>query len=160
MSKIYIMIGLPGSGKSYQTKKIQEKSNKAYIVSRDDFRKSFFGGVYTYDQKYERDIKLITNSTILSCINLGVDVIIDETHFTKKSRIERIELVKKFDHTVEIIYVWCSESENNLKYRMQDPKGQTESQWKFIIQNMKRNYEFPKDDEVEFVNIKLIEIKR
>ena len=43
MSKLYVMIGLPGSGKSIASIQILEKEPNTKILSSDELREEYFG---------------------------------------------------------------------------------------------------------------------
>ena len=117
MSKIIILIGVAGSGKSTWAFEYVKTNPNTVIVSRDSMRKSLFG----YDDVNLKDYYLteITQSenlisefvdaTVSTALKIGKDVIIDNTnlqtpyinHFKKFG--EKIE-IRFFDIDIEEIY--------------------------------------------------------
>lgn len=81
MQKIIMLKGLPASGKSTWAKeKINENSN--YIrINKDDIRESITG---KWTPKKEKNVISIRNSLIKTGINLGKNVIIDDTNLNPK----------------------------------------------------------------------------
>ena len=81
MQKIIMLKGLPASGKSTWAKeKINENSN--YIrINKDDIRESITG---KWTSKKEKIVISIRNSLIKAGINLGKNVIIDDTNLNPK----------------------------------------------------------------------------
>ena len=76
MSKCYMMIGLPGSGKSYEARKIAEREN-AVIVSSDAIR----GEINGDENSQENGGKVfeIANKRIREALTTGQGVIMDST---------------------------------------------------------------------------------
>lgn len=83
-NKLYIMIGIPGSGKSTYAKYAIMNENTIYI-SRDDIRFSFLSDTDNYfakeKQVYKEFIKQINDN-----LKEDYNVIADATHLNRKSR--------------------------------------------------------------------------
>lgn len=116
MSKITLMVGISGSGKSTQAKKLAEQTN-SLIVSRDKIREMLFGYAESDVKFYYNSTKeelwkkeqIITdhqNNVILKSLKDGKDVIVDNTNLQFKYI---KEFIKKF-HKYEINFylVECS----------------------------------------------------
>lgn len=167
---IILMCGLPGSGKSYQSIKYFKEHPNSVIINLDKIREMLVGEyqLFPFDNSnYSKDLNQILfdikHEAIANALSSNIieNIIIDETHINKKSRNKSKQLIENewfdsytFDYKITIIY--CSESENNLKYRMESPKGNSEQCWDSVINNMKKYFEIPNKDECDF----LIEIKR
>lgn len=88
MSKLYTMVGLPGSGKSTFAKNHPE----CIVVSSDAVRAELFG-----DEAVQSDPKrvfAIVDSRVCDALNDGHDVIYDATSLTKKIRHDIIHTFK------------------------------------------------------------------
>jgi tRNA uridine 5-carbamoylmethylation protein Kti12 len=160
VKKLFVMIGIPGSGKSHQSKKIIDAHNNEGIVviNRDKIREMLSVEYSDYDFKqYEKLCINIARFSIMEATRMGLNIIVDETNLNVKSRKRVVSYVKSLDSEYEVIYVWCTESKNNLKYRMENPKGVSEDCWRNVIEKMKQNFEEP--DEKEGYN-KLVYVHR
>lgn len=93
-SKLFIMCGLSGSGKSHIAKELAEKYN-ATIVATDDIRKELCGEVS--NQSKNEEVFNIFHKRIRKYLFEGKNVIADATNITMKSRRAIIENVRKLD---------------------------------------------------------------
>jgi tRNA uridine 5-carbamoylmethylation protein Kti12 len=154
---VYILIGLPGSGKSTWTKEKVKENEHCVVVSRDSFRNMIKGDEYTFNFRYEPFIKDSTSKTIQSALKHGLDVIVDETHIKADRRKEIIKTVREYEESyglindnygrTKIVYVWFTETEKNLDNRMNEARGYNRSKWEMVINGMKKSFEKPTDEE-------------
>jgi predicted kinase len=108
MKTIYVMRGLPGSGKSTRARNIVEKTG-AVRVCRDDLREMFYGQensnikAFKADKKLENIITSLTTLVVRESLSKGLHVVIDECNLNKKSVDNWINIAKEFKNTkVEI----------------------------------------------------------
>ena len=102
-STLYVMIGVPGAGKSTFARNVLKNINNAMYVSRDSIR-------YSLDDKYaEKSFKereCVAYKEYIDQINVGLlvgDVIADATHYSLKSR---KNLIKNLSlDNVDVVYV-------------------------------------------------------
>ena len=145
-SKIYIMSGLVGSGKSTKAKEIRKKLdrpyaiNKTIILNKDKLREMVFGS-YEFDYNYEGIVTSMERTLLVRAIQDYSNIIIDNTHLTKRKRQALIQRIRKINPDYTIIIVACNETKNNLKNRMTDPRGISEEKWEKVIENMKERFE-------------------
>lgn len=109
MSKIIILIGISGSGKSTEAKEIS-KSTGAVIVNRDSIRSMLFGlsdeDHKDYNQRedlYECE-KLVTEvekKSVRSILSTGKDVIADNTHL----KMSYLNAYKEYDVSLEYLLI-------------------------------------------------------
>lgn len=85
-SKVYIMIGLPGSGKSTWIKDNLDKDIE--IISKDNIRKEL--GIMDEDQvkkigdkEQEKEVKKIHNERFENALKEGKDIVLDNTNIGK-----------------------------------------------------------------------------
>lgn len=90
MPKFYVMIGLPGSGKTYEASKLAE-AEICTILSSDDIREELFGDASiqsdaqkVFDLMFERSINLLKKN---------VNVIYDATNISSKRRIDLLKRI-------------------------------------------------------------------
>lgn len=150
MQTVYIVIGLIGSGKSTWSKsKLKDSTDPTVIVSKDALRYMINGGDYIYNELNEPMIDCMAKSIIRDAINHNKSVIVDETHVIKKYRTDLVEFIKDIDDSVRIVYVWCSETDKNLDYRMKDSRGYDRETWEFVYKQLVEKFESFDDEQCD-----------
>lgn len=86
MSVLYIMVGIPGSGKSYVADILAKEIN-GIVVSRDVIRFELLDEEDKYFAKEKEVFKEYINE-IQYCLDIGKSVIADATHLNALSRIK------------------------------------------------------------------------
>lgn len=110
---LYVMIGIPGGGKSFYSKQIAEKTN-AKIISSDDLREEWYGNAEDQTHNFElfkRIDKLIEKSVIGN-----EDIIYDATNLYRKNRKKLFEL-HRLNDDLKIIAVVINTSLEDAKIR-------------------------------------------
>lgn len=97
---VYIMVGLPRSGKSTYAEKY--KGNKA-IISADQLR------YLVYGQRFwgpgEDMMWAIRKIALTMLMEQGIDIVIDETNTTEARRKSIIELARKHNYIIEVVVI-------------------------------------------------------
>lgn len=93
MSKLYMMIGLPASGKSTIAKEISE-SEGAIIVSSDEIRKELLGDIN--DQSNNKLVFKEVEKRIIEGLKVG-NVIYDATNINYKKRMAFLQKLNKLE---------------------------------------------------------------
>lgn len=111
-STLYIMCGLPGSGKSYSVSSglldiFFDNDDLTAYVSRDEIRKNLLGPEDSY---FDKEDKVFNNFTTMIAGDLQTydNVIADATHISRASRRKLISSIdKKFygDYNIVFVYV-------------------------------------------------------
>ena len=153
MITVYILIGLPGSGKSYWAKRKAVDEPNTVILNRDSLY-TMLAGEYRYNETLAEVVKAAFTAILQAILGSGFNLIIDETHTTKKRRQRTYNLVTSFGYDLKIVYVHFTETERNLEYRMHDDRGQCKERWQLAINNMKVNFEpFDGEDYDELIEV-------
>lgn len=87
---LYFLSGLPSSGKSSWSKKlIQKEPNKWIRVNKDDLRLMLHNSIWS--KQNENEVLTIRNEMISSALEIGKNVIVDDTNFAPA----HLETIKK-----------------------------------------------------------------
>lgn len=100
---LYILIGVPGSGKSTYAEELFQKSERGIaLVSSDQIRKSLYGNESCQDNP--KKVFSIAHQAIKDMLASGRDVIFDATNIYAK---DRMDLIRKvcFEVKKEIRFV-------------------------------------------------------
>lgn len=103
MSVLYIMVGLPGSGKSYIANILAKETNGT-VVSRDEIRFKYLKDGEDYF-KHEKKVFREYVNTIQSHLDKNETVIADATHidvFSRRKLLESISLTNE-DYIVPVV---------------------------------------------------------
>lgn len=131
--KLYIMVGIPASGKSTFAKKY-DIFNNIVIISRDKIRFSLLKEEDSYFSK-EEEVYDIFCKEINDNLALGFDVFADATHLTKKSRAKLIKNINKnFLLDISAIYMdiplkECIKRNKNRQGREYVPEKEVEKMY-------------------------------
>lgn len=145
MPELILLIGLPGAGKSFYTKKYEYDRiflHNTTILSSDQVRKELYGD--ENDQTHNEEVFEYIKKTTVKKLELGQRVIIDATNITRKSRKSITDFVEQylsgfyeygFIKFVVIATPYYKCLENNRKRSRQVPE--------FVIEKMYKQFEFP-----------------
>lgn len=100
MSTLLILIGLPASGKTTYAHQIKDHYAR---VSRDVIRAQMFGieGKVVLEFEKESAVTNVQRGIVLSFLNAGRDVVLDDTNLRSKYVREWVELAHKNGHKVD-----------------------------------------------------------
>ena len=96
MQKVYIMVGIPGSGKTTFAKKLQ---NVSYLGT-DDIRKELYGKELTL--RGHGKVHGILHERILQELNSKKDIVIDCMNIRKTQRKKLLELLSRDEQVVAV----------------------------------------------------------
>jgi len=152
IQNLYVLVGIPGSGKSTWAKNLARKSARILIVNCDTLREMLHG---TY--KYEIDTECVVEDTariaIMSVLNRGFDVIVDETNITREKRKKLVDTVMATGIAVKIIFVEFEASDKCLSRRLQNTRGYPLVYWEELHKKMMTNFEPVSSDEGNVIRI-------
>ena len=142
MSNLYVMIGLPGSGKSYWANKLYIDNEQLYeptvILSSDEYRKKLYGD--ESDQTHNNEVFNALYSDMRKYLSEGKSVIFDATNTTLKARrriFNEIQGIKDINHI--IVYVVCPPIEKCYEQNsMRERKVEN-----YVIDKFYRSFQFP-----------------
>lgn len=100
---LYIMQGIPGSGKSTIARMIQDQTG-AFICSTDDLWYDC-NGTYIFDVTKLAEKHKANQCHVRGFLELGCDVIVDNTNIKKSEAKPYLDMAKEFGADVQIIRV-------------------------------------------------------
>lgn len=101
LSTVYLMVGIPGSGKTTYTEKIKN----AKYIGTDAIRKELLGKELTLREHVR--VHAIMHAKIYHYLNKGQDIIIDSMNITRKQRKVLSDLMPK-NTSIIVIYLKTS----------------------------------------------------
>lgn len=154
MKTCYVMVGLPGLGKSTHVHKMTTMDPDAFVYSTDDLIDEWAADDgKTYDEVFEDYIKDATKEMeyLLTCaIRDGEDIIWDQTNLGVGKRRKIINRVKQAGYNVECVCICPPESDysgdkEDWAYRLANRHGKTVPD--NVMKNMADNYVEPNTSE-------------
>lgn len=146
MPKLYMLVGLPASGKSTWVEK-QKFDSKVAIVSTDkhinDYSKLENKTYNEVFAEFYNTAKKLMNAEIESAVNDQKDIVWDQTNTTKASRTLKLKQIPDNYLKIAIVIGLPQEEEHNR--RLKSRKGKIISQR--VISQMKDGYEKPEISE-------------
>lgn len=145
MASLYIMVGIPGSGKSTYAKKLD-----GVVCSSDETRKELYGSEEILGSHYE--VFRTLDKKVKNVLESGQNAIYDATNLTKNGR---KNIINKFRNYAEKIIIVFMDTplpvalERNEKRERKVPKR--------IIKNMSYSLEEPKKEADELI---IVEVKK
>ena len=150
MPKLYMLIGVPASGKSTW----REQHTDAAVISTDDIlEQTAVASGRTYNEVFKENIKFATeiaNARAKHAFAIGEDVIWDQTNITKKSRKSKLAMVP--EHYEKIAVVFLTPEDAEWQRRLDRP-GKSIPQ--NILMGMRDSMQFP-DPEEGFDKIQVV----
>lgn len=147
---VYMMVGLPGSGKSYYADFHLLDLVDGRVISNDDMVEQIAYMLdMTYDQVWKDVINLVTkynNNLIRQSAELGVSFVIDMTNLSVNSRKSKLQIIKEASpvdyHRVAIVVP--TPEEKIWKERLNRPGKMIPDD---VLQNMAKYYVEPSKEE-------------
>jgi predicted kinase len=145
MSKVYVLVGVPGSGKSTWIKN-QIWALGMPVISTDNFVEDYAreqGKTYSevFDEYMPTAVNLMTEQVVFYRDN-GVDMIWDQTSTTIKSRSRKFSMLPDYEH---IAVVFDTPEWKELKRRLDSREGKHIP--RKIVKSMIHNFEMPTEEE-------------
>lgn len=138
-SKLILLIGLPGAGKSTYAKEYIETHVNTIHLSSDAIRKELYG-----DESIQGDpseIFALMQKRAVEALNNGLDVIYDATNMTRKDRTGIISVCPKFVQ-IEAHVIWAS-----IEECIKRDAARERTVGKEVIDRMVKRFQAPYYDE-------------
>jgi len=103
-NRLYVLIGIPCSGKSTYANKLASKKSNTVVISTDEIRKELTG-TYEFTSSSNKAVFDIAKKMISQVLELGFKVVFDATNTNKQHRKSIISIAKKANcKTVAIVF--------------------------------------------------------
>lgn len=135
-NKLYVLKGLPASGKSTFAKNKSKEEPNTVIVNRDKIREMLKGEykLFPFGSKMEQIVTDIEMSSLQSALALGYDVILDSTGFRWNLSKEYVKSFYEADlEIIDFTHV-------DLKTCIQRDQQRQNPVGKLVIENMAKKY--------------------
>lgn len=139
MATLYIMVGLPGSGKSTKAKEISKETG-AIITSLDSMREEIAGSRKNwhenpdiFDNTMSRSIANIQNAMVEWHLKNGESVIVDNMNLKSRYVAFFQELSKKYDIEIEFIKMECDWATLKERNKTRPVDERVDEDWLYMI---------------------------
>lgn len=132
---VFVMVGLPGSGKDTW---IKENISETTMLCRDNIRTEIgIEGEKPFGtEEQENEVTRILNERLVECCKNKQDCVINNTNVSKKRRKEILDIILPYNPSVVIVYIEAPTLADNVERR----KNQV---GKKVIKRMFNSFEFP-----------------
>lgn len=145
MNKVFMMIGVSGSGKSTVARKANVESNgQTKIISSDDIREELYGDASI--QKNPNVVFDIAYNRVTKAIKEGFDVVFDATNLTKKNRKFFFNALKKAGVRDKVCVIACVVKEP-IEVCIARQQRRTRKVPKEVIERQMKQMEMPEREE-------------
>ena len=120
---IYVMRGLPGSGKSTQARELSERIG-AEVVNRDALRWALLGSYWTGVPEDEARVSFYERSLVSDNLSKGRSVIVDATHVSFASVRAWEPYAQKYGARIEVIDVDTSADICVTRNKVRERRGE------------------------------------
>lgn len=155
MSKLIMLCGIPGSGKSTFAKKVVETTTDTVWVSRDKIRFSLVAENEPYFSKEDEVINQF-HAVISEALNEDLIVIADATHLNEKSRVALLEGLSVMPDSIDA--VWFDVGTEQALERNNNRAGTRSFVPREVIRRMANQFRKPKFKEGRFTINRIIRV--
>lgn len=111
---MYILRGLPGSGKSSTSNYLTENLGNCIICSADDY--FYKDGIYSWDENKLDFAHEYCFDNVLQCIKDKKNVIVDNTNIKLKEFTKYIDLAKTYNYNYIVLEIYCKNKEQSILF--------------------------------------------
>ena len=153
--ELFILSGLPGSGKSTCAKWLKS-SRGAFVVSSDAIRLALNAGIYPRDDQngdyaiLEPVVWSLVEQAVVMLLQAGHSVAIDATNLTKARRLYWQNVARAVVPGICVTIVWCTGTWDSPSRWMQE-RGCSEAEYWRIRDKLEASVEKPAADEAHRV---------
>lgn len=102
-SKVILMCGPAGSGKSTFAKQFESAGMTILSYDKESFKRGF--KVHPLPKEVVKDIKRYLDGKLIALIEQNADIVLDYSFWSREMRMEYISLLKEYDIEPKIYYI-------------------------------------------------------
>lgn len=156
--KLYLLCGLPGTGKTTYAKKIKSQCNDVEVFSIDEKMIKKYGILKNQDEfdMYEKKMKDEIYSETKELLKNGKSVVLDFGFWKKKERKKYINIARKMNKDVGIYYFDIDKKEIRRRLGERNKKLSMNNYeiTEVMLDRFENSFEIPVEDECHVVVIK------
>jgi len=145
MSKVYVLVGVPGAGKSTWVENQLWAKDCVYVSSDQLIEEEAACQGKTYDEIFKGYVNtavFLMLEKVIAAREAGKDIIWDQTSVSVKSRKKKFSMLPDYEH---IAVVFDTPSRDELERRLANRPGKN-IPWE-IVSSMINNFEMPTEEE-------------
>jgi predicted kinase len=145
MSKVYVLVGVPGSGKSTWAESQIWASHCVHISSDHLIEEEALRQGKTYNDVFKDYVNTAISlmlEQVIAARDTGKDIIWDQTSVSVKSRKKKFQMLPDYEH---IAVVFDTPSRDELERRLASRPGKN-IPWE-VVNSMINNFEMPNEEE-------------
>jgi predicted kinase len=145
VNKVYVLVGVPGAGKSTWIADQLWAKDCVYISSDQLVEEEAYRRGKTYNDVFKDYINTAIAEMLdkaMAARDAGKDIIWDQTSVSVKSRRKKFSVLPDYEH---IAIVFDTPNEDELRRRLSNRPGKT-IPWE-VVSSMIKNFEMPTEEE-------------
>jgi predicted kinase len=155
LQRFAILAGLPGSGKSTLSRKLNAEEG-FFVVSSDAIRLALNAGVYPRDPVgsyavLDPIVWDLASSAITALLRTGANVAVDATNLTRHRRAVWAEVARAAVPGIPIHLYWCTGTYDSAG-RWEQERGVSRGEYLMIRRRLESSVEPPGPDEADVVH--------
>lgn len=101
MNTVYMLVGLPASGKSTWAKDLVDRDSKVKRINKDDLRNMMQNGKYTPEM--EQSVLDARNALIINLFRAGFDIVVDDTNLNPEHKKKIEGIANQLDANLSVV---------------------------------------------------------
>jgi len=145
MSKLYVLVGVPGSGKSTWVKNQEWAKDCVYVSTDSHVEEEAVRVGKTYNEVFNdfmpEAVDMMCNE-IIKARNMGLDIIWDQTSCTVTSRKKKFNMLPDY-HAIAVVFKTPEKAELDRRLASRPGKNIPE----YVMKSMISNWQDPSEEE-------------
>lgn len=146
LPRLYILVGLPGAGKSSWAcefiKLGVQDGHLSAIINKDSLTSMLNGGTYKFIPEHRAAINRMDQTGVETLLYDGVNTIVDNCNIQRSRRDEYKSIgVRYLGANITYVFFDCFDINTLVKRRMENARSLSQEEWTKVIMSMSRSFE-------------------